>query len=148
MIWILATRGASLRERSDPFTETPIEGVHSVVYKPGIETIVQMIGESGEEKGTFARRLHRARGYIYSYHGSIAEELLSLDEEMDLLVRYRAGNGQPRLRTLQEVIFLGDAVVSVPPLNTGTPELIGVPFRVQLIIGDTLQDRISDEVDE
>ena len=39
MIWILATRGATFKLRSSPFTQTQIEGVHSIVYEPGITPV-------------------------------------------------------------------------------------------------------------
>ena len=39
MIWILATRGASTKLRASPFTEATIEGVHGVIYRPGIEPV-------------------------------------------------------------------------------------------------------------
>lgn len=67
MIWILATRGAATKLRDSPFTETSIEGVHSVVYKPGIEPIA-FSGADGEEgpEGTFGRGVQRVSGYVFS----------------------------------------------------------------------------------
>ncbi len=147
MIWILATRGASTKLRASPFTETTIEGVHSVVYKPGIEP-VPFSGEdlTQGKLGTFARGVYRISGFIFSYHGSAAETLLGITTEIDLLIRYRA-NGQKRKRTLSDVLFVGDATVTVPALNTGVSELIGVPFRVQIPSGETLADHVTDAVE-
>jgi len=146
MIWILATRGASTRLRAAPFTETAIEGVHSVVYKPGIEAIPLSGADSSGLEGTYARGGHRLSGFVFSYHGLAAETLLAIEDAVDLLIRYRA-HGENRLRTIQDVIFLGDATVTVPGENAGIAELIGVPFRQQLPLGTTLSDRISDAVD-
>ena len=148
MIWILATRGVSTKLRSTPFTETAIEGVHSVVYKPGIEPIAYT-GEdtSAGERGTYGRGLHRVSGYIFSYHGLIAENLLLVTDAIDLIIRYRA-NGQRRKRTLLNAIFIGDATVTVPGLNSGVSELIGVPFRLQIPELSTLNDHVQDTVDE
>lgn len=146
MIWILATRGASTKLRESPFTETAIEGVHSVVYRPGIAPIA-FSGADGEEgpEGTFDRGVHRVSGFVFSYHGSVAEELLG-GNGIDLTVRYRA-NQQIRKRMFSDVIFVGDAIVTVPSLNAGVSELIGVPFRIQLPVGETLSDHIADAVD-
>lgn len=148
MIWILATRGASTELRSSPFTETTIDGAHSVVYKPGIEPI-PFTGQdaSGGEQGTFGRGIHRLSGFIFSYDGSVAEGLFAIDDPIDLIIRYRA-NGQKRRRTLSDVLFVGDATVTVPGLNTGMSELTGVPFRVQIPAGSTLADHVEDVVDE
>lgn len=148
MIWILATRGASTKLVSSPYTETPIEGVHSVVYKPGI-TPIAYTGQEGEwgPAGTFDRGLWRISGYVFSYHGLVAETLFALEDDIDLIIRYRA-NTEKRKRTLKEVIFLGDAVVTVPGLNTGVSELIGVPFRVQFPEQDDFEDHVVDEEDE
>ena len=147
MISILATRGASTKLRASPFTETTIDGVHSVVYKPGIEP-VPLSGEdlTQGKLGTFARGVHRISGFLFSYHGSAAETLLGITTGIDLLIRYRA-NGQKRKRTLSDVLFVGDATVTVPALNAGVSELIGVPFRVQIPSGETLADHVMDAVE-
>ncbi len=145
MVWILATRGASTKPRSTPFTEIAIEGVHSVVYKPGVESVV-LGGGAGGDPGTFAQGLHRISGYVFSYHGSVAEALLGITDEIDLIVRYR-GSGQRRKRTLADVIFIGDAAVTVPSVSSGVSTLIGVPFRVQIPDTDTLDDHVTDEAD-
>ena len=147
MIWILATRGVFTKLRSTPFTETAVEGVHSVVYKPGIEP-VPFTGEdtSQGQLGTFDRGIHRISGFVFSYHGSVAETLFGIESAIDLVIRYRA-NGQKRKRTLQDMLFVGDATVTVPALNTGVSELIGVPFRVQVPQGSTLADSVADVVD-
>lgn len=147
MIWILATRGASTKLRSSPFTETTIEGIHSVVYKAGIEP-VPLTGEDSSQGqlGTYQRGLHRISGLVFSYDGSAAETLLGGTSELDLIIRYRA-NGQKRMRTLSDVLFVGDATVTIPSLNEGVSELIGVPFRVQIPSGNTLANHVTDVVD-
>lgn len=147
MIWILATRGTATKLRATPFTETAIEGVHSLVYKPGIESVPF----SGEDQtqgklGTFGRGVYRISGFVFSYHGSAAETLLAITAGIDLIIRYQA-NGQKRKRTLSDVIFVGDATVIVPAMNTGVSELIGVPFRVQIPSGETFAEHVSDAVD-
>lgn len=147
MIWILATRGASTILRDSPFTETTIEGVHSVVYKPGIAPVPLGGGDTTTEPvGTYARGVHRISGFVFSYDGQVAETLFAIESDIDLIIRYRA-NGQVRKRTLSDILFVGDASVTVPALNTGVPELIGVPFRVQIPEGDRLSDHITDAVD-
>ena len=147
MIWILATRGASTKLRASPFTETTIEGVHSVVYKPGIEPVPFSGDDQTQGKlGTFARGVYRISGFLFSYHGSAAETLFGITSGIDLILRYRA-NGQKRKRTLSDVLFVGDAMVTVPALNTGISELIGVPFRVQLPSGETFADHVTDAVE-
>jgi len=45
------------------------------------------------------------------------------------------------------VLFVGDATVTVPALNAGVSELIGVPFRVQIPSGETLADHVTDAVE-
>lgn len=147
MIWILATRGASTKLQSTPFTETEIDGVHSVVYRPGI-SVVPYTGsdESTGELGTFGRGVHRISGFVFSFDGLAAETLLAIEEAIDLIIRYRA-NGQKRKRTLADVIFVGDATVTVPSVNTGVSELVGVPFRVQIPADETLADHVTDAVD-
>jgi len=144
MIWILAARGASTKLRLSPFTETTIEGVHSVVYRPGIEPVpFSGEDETAGDVGTYSRGLHRISGFVFSYHGSAAETLLSIVVPIDLIVRYR-GNAQKRKRTFSDVLFVGDATVTVPSLNSGVSELIGVPFRVQIPIGETVGNHITD----
>jgi len=147
MIWILATRGASMKLRVSPYTETAIEGVHSVVYKPGVEP-VPMSGTDAAEGplGTFGRGVHRLSGIIFSYDGSAAEKLLSINEDVDLVVRYQA-SGARRKRTLARIVFVGDAQVVVPAMNAGLSELVGVPFRMQIPEGETLADSIEDTTD-
>jgi hypothetical protein len=144
MIWILATRGASTKLRQSPFTETPIAGMHSLVYRPGVESQANS-GEdgSGGPAGTFTRGLHRVSGVVFSNDGGAAEVLLAITAPIDLIVRY-AASGELRLRVLKNVVFVGDAVVTFPPLNTGVGELIGVPFRVQIPDTETLAQHIED----
>ena len=147
MIWILATRGASTKLRQTPFTETAIEGVFSAVYKPGVEAIPFSGGDTGEgQLGTYSRGSHRASGFVFSYDGLAAETLLGITAEIDLIVRYQA-NGQSRKRTFSDILFVGDSTVTLPGVNSGISELIGVPFRVQIPTGDTLADHINDALD-
>lgn len=145
MISILATRGASTRLRNSPFTETAMEGVHSVIYRPGVEA-VPVSGADAEsgELGTYVRGVHRISGLLFSYDGLAAETLLGIEDEIDLRIRYRSNN-QRRIRTLKKVLFVGDATVTFPGLNRGLPELISVPFRVQIPEGDVLSDYVEDE---
>lgn len=147
MNWILATRGASTKLRISPFTETVIDGVHSVVYRPGVEAIPFSGGITGTgQRGTFGRGLHRISGVLFSYDGNIAETLLAITESIDLLIKYRA-SGQKRIRTLTDVLFAGDATVTFPAINAGLSELIGVPFRVQIPEGNTLSNHVQDAVE-
>lgn len=147
MIWILATRGASTILRDSPFTETTIEGVHSVVYRPGIAPVPLGGGDAtAGPVGTYARGVHRISGFVFSYDGQVAETLFAIESDIDLIIRYRA-NAAIRKRTLSDVMFVGDASITVPALNAGVPELIGVPFRVQLPESDKLSDHITDAVD-
>ncbi len=147
MIWILATRGAATKLRTTPFTETAIEGVYSVVYKPGIEAVPFSGEEQAQGKlGAFGRGVYRISGFVFSYHGLAAESLFAVTAGIDLIIRYQA-NGQKRKRTLSDVIFIGDATVAVPALNAGVSELIGVPFRVQIPSGETFAEHVTDAVD-
>lgn len=147
MIWILATRGAATKLRESPYTETGIEGVQSVVYKPGI-TPIPYSGEDTDDGalGTYGRGLHRISGFVFSYDGSAAETLFAIEDAIDLIIRYRA-NGQMRKRTLKDVLFVGDASVTVPGVGGGVSELVGVPFRVQIPSTATLADHIEDAID-
>lgn len=147
MTSILATRGASTKLRQSPFTETVIAGIHSVVYRPGIAPVpVDGMDAALGPLGTFVRGLHRLSGFVFSYDGLVAQNLFAIGSQIDLIVRYR-GSGEKRKRTFLDVIFLGDGTVTVPSLNRGIPELIGVPFRVQIPEGDTLADHVTDVVD-
>ncbi len=143
MIWILATRGASTKLRQSPFTETTIEDVHSVVYKPGVQPIALT---EDPDRGTFDRGLHRISRFVFSYDGLSAKTLLGITAEIDLIVRYRA-SGEARTLTLSDVLFVGDAIVSFPPINRGVSTLIGVPFLVNVPEGDTLDDHLADAVE-
>ena len=147
MKWILATRGASIKLRATPFTETVIPGVYSVVYRPGIEPVAFSGRDTNEgQAGTFARGLHRVSGFLFSYYGSMAEAFFAIEDEIDLIVRYRA-NAEIRTRTFKDVIFIGDAIVTFPALNSGASELVGVPFRVQIPDTESLDDHIVDALD-
>lgn len=146
MILILATRGATTRLRQTPFTSTPIEAVHCLVYRVGIEPLPA----SGQDvsvaaRGTIGRGEPRISGFVFSFDGSVAEDLLAISSEIDLVVAYRA-NGSERERTFSDVVFAGDATVIVPSLNRGISKLIGVPFRVQVPAGDAISDHITDGV--
>lgn len=147
MIWILATRGAATKLRASPFTESAIEGVHSVVYTQGVEPVPS----SGENsisapRGTYTRGLLRLSGFIYTHDGAAADTLFGISTGIDLIIRYRA-NAQKRKRTFYDVLFVGDATVTVPNLNTGVSELIGVPFRVQTPAGGVFSEVTLDEVE-
>ena len=147
MIWILNTRGASTKLRLTPFTETVVPGVHSVVYKPGVEPVPSSGGDQiSGQLGTFKRGGHRISGFLFSHHGLVAQLLFSIADPIDLIILYRA-NGEKRKRTLADVLFVGDATVAFPAMNTGLSELIGVPFRVQMPKGDTLAGHVTDELD-
>lgn len=147
MIWVLATCGASTRLRSSPFTETAIEGVHGVVYQPGIEPVPYSGGDhDAGALGTFGRGVHRISGFVFSHDGLASETLFAIQDPIDLVIRYRA-SGQRRVRTLVDVVFIGDATVTVPNLKAGVSELIGVPFRVQIPSEETLMDHVTDAVD-
>ncbi len=144
MFWILACRSISYKLKASPFTETAIANAHSVVYKPGVEVIVH----DGETNplGTFDRGLHRCVGFVYTYDGTAAEALLSVTDQVDLIVRYRSGTTN-RKRTFDDVIFVGDSAVTFPNLNSGLGELVGIPFRVQMPEGDTLSGHVIDATD-
>jgi hypothetical protein len=148
MIWILATRGASTKLRLSPYTETEIEGVHSVVYKPGIYPFAVTGAKTTQgEVGTYLRGVNEVSGYVFSYHGLAAETLFAIEDPLDLIVRYRA-NGQNRKRTFLDMLFIGYSTVTVPSINAGVPELVGVPFRVQIPYpSDKLADHITDTAD-
>lgn len=146
MISLLATRGADTKLRATPFTQAPIPGVHSVVYRPGVEAI-PFAGDTGSEPlGAYGRGVHRLFGVLFSHHGSAAEALLSVSVGIDLVVHYLAAGGH-RKRTFLDVLFVGDATVTIPRDNAGVSPLIGVPFRVQIPAGVTLADHVIDEGD-
>ena len=87
MIWVLGTRGAVTKRRSSPFTETAVPGVHSVVYKPGIEPVANTGADAlSGAAGTFQRGLHRISGVLFSYHGSAAEEWRGNNAAIDLVI--------------------------------------------------------------
>jgi len=83
---------------------------------------------------------------VFSYNGSAAETLFAIDDDIDLIIRYRA-NEQARKRTLKDVLFVGDAAVTLPAQNEGVSVLIGVPFRVQIPDDCALADYVEDAVD-
>ena len=148
MIWLLATRGMSTKLVYSPHTETSINGAHSLVYSPGVEPIRYAGVEPPQGPlGTFGRGLHRVSGFVFSHDGDAAEKLLGIDDEINLIVYYIAGKNQHRKRTLTYVVFVGDATVTVPPMNAGLGELVGVPFRVNIPSDETLADHIIDEAD-
>ena len=141
--WASGWFWASTNLRQSPFTETTIEGVHSVVYKPGVQPVALT---EDPDRGTFDRGLHRISGFVFSYDGLSAKTLLGIIAEIDLIVRYRAP-GEARKLTLSDVVFAGDAIVSFPPINRGVSTLIGVPFLVNVPEGDTLDDHLADAVE-
>jgi hypothetical protein len=146
MNWILATRGAATVLRVSPFTETAIVGVHSVVYRPGVDLIPLYVGDA-TPLGSYARGLHRLAGVVYAYDADVAEALLGITAEVDLRIRYRARSGVRR-RTIERIVFGGSSQVSFPAISEGLPPLIGVPFRAQLPSGTTLGDAVTDEAEE
>ncbi len=148
MIWLLAHRSMSTKLTDTPFTETPIEGGHSLVYVPGVEPIRY----AGQEPplgplGTYGQGLHRASGFVFSYDGDAAEKLLAITVSVELIVYYLSNRNRHRKRRLLDVVFVGDATVRVPPSNTGLTDLIGVPFKVNIPENETLADHIIDETD-
>ncbi len=85
---------------------------------------------------------------MFSFDGDAAEDLLRIDYRIQLVIYYIAGTNQYRIRRFLETVFVGDATVTIPPLNTGIGELVGVPFRVNIAQDETLDDHIIDEVDD
>jgi len=145
MIWLLAVRKVSTKLVNSPFTESFIEGAHSVIYEPGVE-VVAYTGAQGSEgdAGEFGRGINRISGMVFAYDGSAAEELFAIESEIDLKIYYTAGKNEKRVRTLKDIIFIGDAEVMVPGEHSGLGELIGVPFRVNFADGTKLADRVTD----
>ena len=74
MVWLHSVRKVSTKLAASPFTETFIDGVHSVVYEPGI-TPIAYTGAQGSEgdEGEFGRGVHRISGMMFSVDGSEAE---------------------------------------------------------------------------
>ena len=148
MIWLLAHRRMSTKLAAYPYTETTIEGGHSLLYKPGVEPVLSDgLGEPPGSEGTYSRGMHRASGYVFTYNGDGAEALLGIDDDIDLIVYYLANRNQHRKRTISGVVFAGDATVVVPGVNAGLGDLIGVPFKVSIAQGETLADHIVDEAE-
>lgn len=147
MIRLLAIRSAATRLRAAPFTETPVLGAHSLIYRPGVEAL-PLAGDDATAgpRGTFARGLYRLSGVLFLHDGAAAEALFTNTDDLDLVIRYRTGH-ERRVRTFKDVLFAGDATVTIPPRNTGLPELVGVPFRLQIPEGETLADHVEDEAD-
>ena len=79
------------------------------------------------------------------------ETPVSLNEKQKDLLRQFAElekeQNSPRKRTFFDVIFVGDATVTVPAQNSGFSTLIGVPFRVQIPLGESLSAHVSDTAD-
>jgi hypothetical protein len=84
---------------------------------------------------------------VFSFDGDAAEKLLRITADIQLIVYYVAGQNEPRIRRFVNTVFVGDATVTIPPLNVGVGELIGVPFKVNIPEDETLDDHIIDEVD-
>ncbi len=148
MIWLLADRRMSTKLLDSPYTETDIEGAHSLVYSPGVEPIKYAGNVSPQGPlGTYGRGLHRVSGHVFSYDGDVVEKLLAIEDRIQLVVYYLAARNEHRIRRFLEVVFVGDATVAIPALNAGIGELVGVPFRVNIPEGETLSDHIIDEED-
>ena len=149
MIWLLANRGISTQQLDDPYTETTVEGGHSVVYSPGVAPIRYAGNVSPQGPlGHYGRGLHRISGFVFSFDGDAAENLLGIDYRIQLVIRYIASTNQYRIRRFLETVLVGDATVTIPSLNLGIGELIGVPFRVNIAEDETLDDHSIDEVDD
>ena len=149
MIWLLANRGISTKKLDGPYTETTVWMGHSVVYSPGVEPIRYAGNVSPQGPlGYYGRGLHRASGFVFSFDGDAAEDLLRIDYRIQLVIYYIAGTNQYRIRRFLETVFVGDATVTIPPLNTGIGELVGVPFRVNIAEDETLDNHSIDEVDD
>lgn len=148
MVWLLAVESIATRLLDSPFTETAIEGANSMVYSPGVEPI-KFAGLANPQGpiGTFGRGLHRISGLVFSYDGDVAEKLLAITASFQLITRYLTSQNEHRKRRLIDVVFVGDATVTVPPLSRGVGPLIGVPFRVNIPEADTLADHVIDESD-
>ena len=124
-----------------------IEGVHSVVYKAGIAPALYGPWDGGTGvPGTYARGGHRISGYVFSYDGLAAHMLFAIEDPIDLTIRYRA-SGEPRVRTFSDVVFIRDATVTLPNVNTGSGVLTGVPFHVQIALDERMSDHVTDDVD-
>ena len=148
MIWLLANRRLSTKLLDSPYTETTISGAHSLIYSPGVEPIRYAGNVSLQGPlGTYGRGLHRVSGFVFSFDGDTAEKLLRIEDRIQLVVYYIAEENEHRIRRFLEVVFVGDAAVTIPPLNVGVGELIGVPFKVNIPEDETLDDHIIDEVD-
>ena len=65
---------------------------------------------------------------VFSFDGSAAETLMAIENGINLLIYYVAGANEHRIRTLDDVIFIGDAEVVVPGAHTGIGELDGLPW--------------------
>jgi hypothetical protein len=133
---------------NSPYTETSIDGAHSLVYTPGVEPVRY----AGQDEplgplGTYGRGLHRVSGFVFSHDGDAAEKLLSITDEIELIVYYLSAQNEHRKRRLVDVVFVGDATVRVPPSNTGLSDLIGVPFKVNIPEDETLADHVIDEAE-
>jgi len=148
VIWLLAHRRISTKLLDAPYTETAVEGAHSLVYWPGVAP-VKFAGqvEPYGPQGTFGRGLHRASGFVFSFDGDVAEKLLGIDAPVSVIAYYLAARNRQRKRTFIDVVFVGDATVRIPPLNDGMGDLIGVPFKVNIPYDETLEDHIVDEAE-
>jgi hypothetical protein len=148
VIWLLAHRKMSTKLADSPYTETTIDGAHSLVYQPGVEPIryAGQVEPFGPE-GTFGRGLHRVSGFVFSFDGDAAEKLLGIDDSINVIVYYTADRNVHRKRTFNDVVFVGDATVRVPPINSGLGDLVGVPFKVNIPVAETLADHVVDQAD-
>lgn len=125
------------------YDTTDLAGVHSLTYRIGVQPIPGD-GEGNGKLGEFRRGLNRCSGFFWSFDANIAEILLATVSNETLTVWYTSLDGDQRKRVIQKVLWLGDARVTFPNVNTGLGSLIGVPFRVQFPKNADISDRISD----
>ncbi|MGB0717602.1 MAG: hypothetical protein ACPGXK_17115 [Phycisphaerae bacterium] len=145
MYWMLAVQKIERQARTPPYTIDEIPDAHSIVYKIGTETIPNDGSEESQgPDGTFARGSHRIAGFVFTRHAMHAPTLLTLQQEIDLLVTYQS-NQQTRLLTIFDVIFTGDVMVSIPESHDGLPNAVGIPFRCQIAAPQTVDMFINDE---
>ena len=144
MIWLMAVRRISTKLVNSPFTETFIEGANSVIYEPGIEPIAYTGADGTGDAGEFSRGVNRISGMVFSHDGAAAEALFAIEQVIDLKVYYTGAKNEKRIRTIKDILFVGDAEVIVPGDHEGISQLIGVPFRAQFADGEKLADKVSD----
>lgn len=145
MYWMLAVDKVERQARVPPYTITEINDANSIVYKVGTATIPNDGSEESQgPDGTFARGNHRISGFVFTRDAGQAPLLLTLDENVDLLITYQAQDRQRRL-TIYDIIFTGDVMVAIPESHAGLPSTVGIPFRAQIETSQTVAMFISDE---